>query len=57
MALSVAMMMLILITYHIKTGNIGEEDKRDRTAYITRGHGVHIKDWIGKFVCIHFLLS
>lgn len=45
--LSVAMMMLILITYHIKTGNIGEEDKRDRTAYITRGYGVHIKDGSG----------
>ena len=39
-ALSVAMIMLILITYHIKSGDIGVEDRRSRTAYVIRGYAV-----------------
>ena len=35
-ALSITMVMLILITYHINTGNVGVEDKRDRMLYLTR---------------------
>ena len=39
-ALSVAMIMLILVTYHIKSGDIGVEDRRSRTAYVIRGYAV-----------------
>jgi len=37
-ALSITMVMLILMAYHLKTGNIGAEDKRDRMLEITRGY-------------------
>lgn len=40
-ALSVTMIMLILISYHLRTGNMGEEDKRSRTAYVMRGYVVN----------------
>lgn len=36
-ALSITMVMLVLMAYHLKTGNIGEEDKRDRMLYMHRG--------------------
>jgi len=36
-ALSITMVMLILLTYHIKAGNIGAEDKRDRIVSVIRG--------------------
>ena len=36
-ALSITMVMLILMAYHIKTGNIGVENKRDRMLYVTKG--------------------
>ncbi len=39
-ALSVTMIMLILITYYINTGNIGVVDKRDRMFFVTRSYTV-----------------
>lgn len=39
-ALSITMVMLILMAYYIKTGNIGVENKRDRMLYVTKGYAL-----------------
>lgn len=40
-ALSIAMVMLVLIIYHLQSANLGVEDKRDRMLFIKRGYQVH----------------
>ena len=40
-ALSIIMVMLILIIYHLQTANLGVENKRDRMLYITRGYQLY----------------
>ncbi len=37
-ALSITMVMIILMAYHVKTGNIGVEDKRDRMLFVKNGY-------------------
>lgn len=52
-ALSITMVMLILMVYHIKTGNIGVENKRDRMLYVTKGYALRHQKASG--YCCSFL--